>query len=84
MKVLKLITAMPSPPPGCDDGPHLTSRGFTWEPGMLTAVRVTMATIRMRIKRKKHCKPMMDPRSLWKPEGIVLESVKIGQHISGL
>jgi len=31
-----------------------------------------------------HCKPMMDQRRIWRTEGIVLESVKIGQNISDL
>jgi hypothetical protein len=41
-----------------------------------------MATMRMR--RKKHRKPMMDQPRMWRTEGIVLESVKIGQHISDM
>jgi hypothetical protein len=47
---------------------------------MSTGMRVRMATIRMR--RKKHRKPMMDQRRIWRTEGIVLESVKIGKYIS--
>ena len=54
--------------------------GLTWEPEMSTGVRARMATMRMR--RKKHRKPMMDQRRMWRTEGIVLESVKIGQYIS--
>jgi len=34
------------------------------------------------MRRKKHRKPMMDQRRMWTTEGIVLESVKIGQYIS--
>jgi len=30
------------------------------------------------MRRKKHCKPMMNRRRIWRTEGIVLESVKIG------
>ena len=49
---------------------------------MSTGMRARMATIRMR--RKKHCKPMMDQRRILGTEGIVLESVKIGQYISDM
>jgi hypothetical protein len=45
-------------------------------------MRARMATMRMR--RKKHRKPMMDQRRIWRTEGIVLESVKIGQYISDM
>jgi len=30
------------------------------------------------MRRKKHRKPMMDQRRMWRTEGIVLESVTIG------
>ena len=33
-------------------------------------------------ERKKHRKPMMDQRRMWRTEGIVLESVKIGRYFS--
>jgi hypothetical protein len=56
--------------------------GLTWEPEMSTGMRARMATMRMR--RKKHRKPMMDQRRMWRTEGIVLESVKIGQYISDM
>jgi len=46
---------------------------------MSTGMRGRMATMRMR--RKKHRKPMMDQRRMWRTEGIVLESGKIGQYI---
>jgi len=36
------------------------------------------------MRRKKHRKPMMDQRRMWRTEGIVLESVKIGQYISDM
>jgi len=48
---------------------------------MLTGMSVTM---RMRMRRTKHRKPMMDQRRMWRTEGIVLESVKIGQYISDI
>jgi len=45
-----------------------------------------MATMRMRMRmrRKKHRKPMMDQHRMWRTEGIVVESVKIGQYISDI
>jgi len=49
---------------------------------MSTGLRVRMAMIRMR--RKKHRKPMMDQLSMWTTEGIVLESVKIGKYITDM
>jgi len=49
---------------------------------MSTGMRATMAMMWMR--RKKHHKPMMDQRRMWRTEGIVLESVKIGQYISDM
>jgi len=39
---------------------------------------------RMRMRMKKHCKPTMDQCRMWSTEGIVLESVKIGQYISDM
>jgi hypothetical protein len=56
--------------------------GLTSDPDMSTGMRVRMATMRMRWK--KHRKPMTDQRSMWRTEGIVLESVKIGQYISDM
>jgi hypothetical protein len=43
-----------------------------------------MVTMRMRMRKTKHCKPMKHQRRLWRTEGVVLESVKIGQYISDL
>jgi hypothetical protein len=40
------------------------------------------ATMRMPIRINKHRKPMMDQCRMWRTEGMVLESVKIGQYIS--
>jgi len=51
---------------------------------MSTGKRARMATMRMRMRRQKHRKPMMDQRRMWRTEGIVLESVKIGLYISDL
>jgi hypothetical protein len=48
---------------------------------MLTGMSATM---RMRMRRNKDRKPMMDQRRMWSPDGIVLESVKIGQYISDI
>jgi len=36
------------------------------------------------MRRKKHRKPTMDQRRMWRIEGIVLETVKIGQYISDM
>jgi hypothetical protein len=47
-------------------------------------MRARMAMMRMRIRRKKHRKPMIDQRRMWRTEAIVLESVKIGLYISDL
>jgi len=49
---------------------------------MSTGMKSRMATMRMR--RKKHRKPMMDQRRMWMTEGIVLKSVKIGQYMSDM
>jgi hypothetical protein len=49
---------------------------------MWTDRKARMATMRMR--RKKHRKLMMDQSRMWRTEGIVLESVKIGQYISDM
>jgi len=57
---------------------------LTWEPVMSTGMKPRMATMRMRMGRNNHRKPMMDQRRMWTTEGIVLESVKIGLHISDL
>jgi len=43
-----------------------------------------MASMQMRMRRQKHRKPMMDQRRMWRTEGIVLESVKIGLYFSDL
>jgi hypothetical protein len=51
---------------------------------MLTGMRCKMATMRMRMRRKKYLKPMMDQRRMWRTEDIVLESVKIRLYISDL
>jgi hypothetical protein len=51
---------------------------------MSMGMRASMATMRMQMRRNQHCKPMMDQRRMWRTEGIVLESVKIGLYISDL
>jgi len=86
MKVMKATSMMPSAPPAGDDGPRLNSRGLTWEPVISTGMTARMARMwmGMRMRRKKHRKPMMDQRRMWRTEGIVLESVKIGQYISDM
>jgi hypothetical protein len=47
-------------------------------------MRATIATMQMQMRQKEHHKLIMDLRRLWRTEGIVLESVKIGQYISDL
>jgi hypothetical protein len=49
---------------------------------MSRGMRARIAT--MRIRRKMNSKPMMDQGRMWRTEGIVLESVKIGQYISDM
>jgi hypothetical protein len=51
---------------------------------MSTGISVSVATMRMRIRRNTHRKPMMDQCRMWWTEGSVLESVKIGLYISDL
>jgi len=58
--------------------------GVTWERGMSTGMRARMATMRMGMWWKIHCKPMMDQRRMWRTEGIVLESAEFGHYISDL
>jgi hypothetical protein len=48
---------------------------------MLTGMSATM---RMRMRRNKYRKLMMDQLRMWTTEGIVLESVKIGHYISDI
>jgi hypothetical protein len=40
--------------------------------------------MQMLLRRKKHCKPMMDQRRMCRTEGIVVESVKIVQYMSDM
>jgi len=58
--------------------------GLTCEPVMSMGMSARMATMRMRMRRNKHCKPMMDQRRIWRTKGIVQESVKIRLYISDL
>jgi len=57
---------------------------FDVTPVMSIGMKATMATMRMLMRRKKHHKSLMDQRRMWRTEGIVLESVKIGLYISDL
>jgi hypothetical protein len=82
MTEITVTVAMPSAPPVGDDGPRRNQSGLKWEPMMLTGMRARMAMIRMRMRRNKHPKWMMDQRRMWRTEGIVLERVKIGLYIS--
>jgi len=51
---------------------------------MSTGMTATMVMMQMWMRRKKHRRPMMDQCRIWRTEGIVLESVKIGEYISDL
>jgi hypothetical protein len=51
---------------------------------MSTGMSARKATMRMRMKRNKHRKAMMDQRRMWMTEGVVLESLNIGLYISDL
>ena len=91
MKVTKPTRAIPSPPPADDDGPQLNLKGLTMEPVMSMGMGVTMATMRMWMMRKTHRMLMMHQHRIWRTEGIVVEtegivpeSVKIGEYISDL
>jgi len=84
MEVMKAMISMASPPPAGNDGLQQNPSCLTLEPVMSTGIRARMATMRMRMRRNKHCKPMMDQCRMWRTEGIVLESVKIGLYISDL
>jgi hypothetical protein len=51
---------------------------------MSTGMRARMGMMQMQMRRNIYRKPMMDQRRMWSTEGIVLDSEKIGQHISDL
>jgi hypothetical protein len=51
---------------------------------MSTGRRMRMAIIWMRMRRKKPRKLMMYQCRMWRTEGIVVESLKIGQCISDM
>ena len=38
---------------------------------MASGMRAWMGKMRMRMRRKKHCKPMTDQCRMWRAEGIV-------------
>ena len=58
--------------------------GMTWKPVILTGIRVEIATVRIGMRRKKHCKQMMNQCRMWRTQSIVLESVNIERYISDL
>jgi len=60
MNVTKATGAMPSQLPAGDDAPRLNSGALTWEPVILTGIQARMATMQMRMRSKKHRKPIMD------------------------
>jgi len=49
-------------------------------------IKLTKATMQMpmKMRRNEHSKPMMDQHRMWRTEGIVHQSVKIGQYISDM
>jgi len=49
---------------------------------MSTGMSARMATMRTRMRRNKHRKPMMEQCRMWRTKGIVLESVRIRLYIS--
>jgi len=51
---------------------------------MTMAISARMVTMWIWIRRKQRCKPMMDQYRMWRTEGIVLPSVKLGQYISDM
>jgi hypothetical protein len=51
---------------------------------MSTGMRTMVDKMRIRMRSKKDRKPMMNQSSIWRTEGLVLESVKIGLYISEL
>jgi hypothetical protein len=73
---------MPSSPTAVNDWLHLNLGGLPWEPLMAMGIRARMTMMQLRIRWKKHCKTIMDQYRMWRTEGIVLVSVKIGQYIS--
>ena len=81
---MKATIVLPSLRAASDHGLGQTSRGLIWELLMSTGMRARMGLMLMRMRRKKHRKPMMDQRRIWRTEGIVLDSVKIGLNISDL
>jgi hypothetical protein len=60
MKVTKIDKSDAIPTATGDDGPQLTPRGLTRETVMWIGGRATMEMMRTQMRRKKHCKPMMD------------------------
>jgi len=51
---------------------------------MSMAMRARMVMMRMLTRRKKHRTPMMHQCTMFRTEGIVLESVTNGHYISDL
>jgi hypothetical protein len=84
MKVMKATIAMPSLAPVGDYDTRRNSIGSTWDPVFSMRIRVRLATLQMRMRRKKPRKPMMDQRRTWWTEVIVPESVKIALYMSDL
>jgi len=58
--------------------------GLTLEPVVTRGMGARMATKRIQMRGKKHRKPMIDQRRMWRIKGTVQESVMIGQYISDM
>jgi hypothetical protein len=51
---------------------------LTWEPVMSTRMSARMPTMQVVMRRNQHCEPMMYQHRMWRTEGEVQASVKIG------
>jgi hypothetical protein len=71
INVTKVMSVMPSPPPAGFDGLRLNFRGLMWNPGMSTGLGVRLVIMRVRMRRKKHRKLIIDQCRMWRTEGIV-------------
>jgi len=70
VKGTKEMSVRPSPPPTGDNGDQLNSSGLTWQSLMSMGPSPRMSTMQLRIRRKKHCKLMMNQRRMVRAESI--------------
>jgi hypothetical protein len=78
MKVVIATSGMPFPPPAVNDGLRLNLRGLTWE--LLMSMGMWARMVAMQMRRKKHCKPMMDQCRMLRTEGIVEPVMSTGMR----